>query len=457
MSAPAINFSQIRSHRSSQNTAFEELTRQLVLASPPSNMTQIEHRGAGADGGVEVLAHLADGTALGWQSKYFLDGFGTSQASQLKDSLSSALSSYPSLTAYYVAIPRNLSGSGVGHNDDARKRWVDFVDWAKKAASDQGRTVDIVLWDETELVRQLTQASNPYPGILAYWFDVTALSPEWFSEKFSVACADLGDRYSPQDHVDVRVGRHFDTIRRNGAYVGYVQRYIADVKAALDAVNTFDAQPYDADIAKTIETLTPLVEEQYRIVTGRDWILDPRIDLRDDFHRGERIYEVARPLLRWKSEDQGLVYRLRKIDQLLETIIRPSYEIAANSLAEPNLLLMGEAGSGKSHILAHAVQHHLKDGGAAVLMLGQYFSAGDPWTQLATKLGLANRRQDEVLGALQSAALATGLPAIIAIDAINEAEVSAIWRNHLSGLLSATRRASRIRGRCGESRTAILG
>lgn len=417
MPPPAISFSQIRSHRSSQNTAFEELTRQLVLASLPAGMIQIEHRGPGADGGVEVLVHMADGATWGWQSKYFIDGFDISQVGQLKKSFLSAVNSYATMSKYYVAIPRNLSGSGVGETDDARKRWVSFVSWANAQSSAQGRNIEIVLWDETELVRQLTQGKSPFQGMLAYWFDLTTLSPNWFSEKFEAACADLGDRYSPQDHVDVLVGSCFDTILRNKEYLERVDRHIADVAAALDATRAFDVRPYDSDIVKVIETLIPDLEARNRQVTERDWTLDPTIDLRPDYELGQHIYETARPLLRWNGDDQISLHRLRKLDAALEIAIGASYEINPKLLNDPYLLLIGEAGAGKSHILAHAADNHLKGGGAAILLLGQYFGNGDPWTQLAVKLGLANRTQDEILGALQSVALATGRPCLIAIDA----------------------------------------
>ncbi|MBX4956012.1 hypothetical protein HJB76_11000 [Rhizobium lentis] len=59
LSNPDINFRNIRKHRSSQNDGFEELTRQLVLAEPPEGATEIEHRGPGADGGVEIIVRGA--------------------------------------------------------------------------------------------------------------------------------------------------------------------------------------------------------------------------------------------------------------------------------------------------------------------------------------------------------------------------------------------------------------
>jgi hypothetical protein len=109
---PAIDFQRLRPHRGNQSTGFEELTRQLVLAEALPNVREIEHRGPGADGGVEVLVRFNDGSSWGWQSKWF-NSFGMSQVSQLKESFESAIRNFgPNdkgrLTKYVVALPLNL-------------------------------------------------------------------------------------------------------------------------------------------------------------------------------------------------------------------------------------------------------------------------------------------------------------------------------------------------------------
>jgi hypothetical protein len=94
LAIPTIDFRNIRPHRGSQATGFEELTRQLVLAEALPQGALIEHRGPGADGGVEVLVRFPDGPSWGWQSKFWLDGFGESQVQQAKQSFESALDHY---------------------------------------------------------------------------------------------------------------------------------------------------------------------------------------------------------------------------------------------------------------------------------------------------------------------------------------------------------------------------
>ena len=172
-------------HRGDQATGFEELTRQLVSAEALSNVEDIEHRGPGADGGVEVLVRFKDATSWGWQSKWF-DGLGTSQIDQLKDSFKSALKNFGAsdkgrLIKFVVALPLNISGPGTADTSDARKRWSRFKVWAaKESAKTLSRDVEIELWDETAFISRLQRHDGPYPGILAYWFDRLVFTPEWF-------------------------------------------------------------------------------------------------------------------------------------------------------------------------------------------------------------------------------------------------------------------------------------
>jgi hypothetical protein len=106
--SPTIVFQELRPHRGDQATGFEELTRQLVLAEALPNVREIEHRGPGADGGVEVLVRFNDGSSWGWQSKWF-DSLGESQVNQLKESFQSAIKNFGPddkgrLTRFIVAL-----------------------------------------------------------------------------------------------------------------------------------------------------------------------------------------------------------------------------------------------------------------------------------------------------------------------------------------------------------------
>lgn len=442
MASTTINFSQMRPHRGDQKVAFEELTRQLIVAAPPAGHQLIENRGQGADGGVEILVRFRDGTCHGWQSKFLLDNIGDSQIGQIKESFRSALSNFPTLTRYVVAIPRNLGGSGVGDRDSERARWTKFVTWAAEKASEAGRIIALDLWDETELIRQLTLPLVSYAGIRTYWFDQVLFTDEWFGQKFDGVQADLNERFSADDHVDVSAQRHLDILCRNETYLDNTRDYctrIHDVIPKATKISADSGMPESVRAAalKTASELRSFEQE----VLSTSWVEAPRIDTEAMSKRMSALYhDMAHE---WRvPTDEDAYRKLMHLDRLLEAAIVPPCD--PELLARPILLLAGTAGSGKSHALARAVQQHLQSGAPAVMLLGQYFERGDPWPQIALKLGLDRFTQDEILGALQAAALATGRPCLIAIDAINEAEDAAIWRSHLLGLLRNIERFDRL-------------
>lgn len=103
----------------------------------------------------------------------------------------------------------------------------------------------------------------------------------------------------------------------------------------------------------------------------------------------------------------------------------------------PALLLVGDAGTGKTHLFCRVAEERTKCGLPTVLLLGEHFtSASDPWDQILSLLGLDCER-DAFLGALDAAGEVSQCRTLILIDALNESQNPSMWRNHLSGMLKA--------------------
>jgi hypothetical protein len=52
-------------------------------------------------------------------------------------------------------------------------------------------------------------------GLARYWFETEVLSLDWFSRQVRIASADLGERYTPQQHVVVTASLAFDGLARS--------------------------------------------------------------------------------------------------------------------------------------------------------------------------------------------------------------------------------------------------
>ena len=90
--------------------------------------------------------------------------------------------------------------------------------------------------------------------------------------------------------------------------------------------------------------------------------------------------------------------------------------------AEQNRIafVRGNAGSGKSHLLARCAQMAIANGQPSVLLLGQHFNESNIWVQVRDILDFGGYSADQVLGALDAAGKAAGVRTLLLIDAINE-------------------------------------
>jgi len=105
----------------------------------------------------------------------------------------------------------------------------------------------------------------------------------------------------------------------------------------------------------------------------------------------------------------------------------------------PALLLVGEAGTGKTHLFCDVAKQRISSGLPTVLLLGGHFGNEEPWSQIGRLLGLSCGKE-EFLGVLEAAAQARGSRSLILIDALNEGEGKKLWYQHLAGMLTTLSR-----------------
>lgn len=100
------------------------------------------------------------------------------------------------------------------------------------------------------------------------------------------------------------------------------------------------------------------------------------------------------------------------------------------------VLIYGDAGVGKSHLLADVASDTLKVGRPAILLINSQFFLSNPRSQILQLLDLNNVEFSAFLGALDAAGQATGSRALLMIDALNERHGIELWQENLAGLIS---------------------
>lgn len=131
---------------------------------------------------------------------------------------------------------------------------------------------------------------------------------------------------------------------------------------------------------------------------------------------------------------------LYKFDQTLEETSRKLNSDTWKLANEQAVLLYGEAGSGKSHLLADIANDAIKKSYPAIFLINSQFFLQDPRTQILEQLDLRHIAFSTFLGALDAAGQAAGVRALLIIDALNERFGVEIWPQYLAPLIEEVKR-----------------
>ena len=413
--------------------------------------------GAGGDGGVEAYWIKPNGKKTGYQAKFFLRSREIDWV-QIDGSVTQALTTHPELERYVVALPCNLTDrtgqrgrgmTGWEHWDDRTGKW--------KAQAQSAGVIDIefVPWTKTELISRLAQSDTK--GLRGYFFGDVELDIQWFNEKLEEAFLALGERFHPEDHVDVRIERLFSILVRDPSFRDELSSIFDDLrKCSLPyrRHNSLSIVP-DASITHSVKSaLSELlkVEEQIHLDAQYHW------DISDWQLRIDILYEATTKLQNWywkynetpnlENREKSNLQQCIKESQEIDKAARQFNEIARSSYikAEQDRIafVRGKAGSGKSHLLARCAQKAIANGQPSVLLLGEQFHDNDFWTQICQKLDLHGYSADRVLGVIDAAGKAAGVRTLFLIDAINDGVGSRFWRNQIASFIHKVQQYSHL-------------
>ena len=457
MSLPDINFEKIRPFDGSRHAGFEEMCCQLVYLEPASSGKTFHRKGHGGDAGVECYRRRADGTEVGWQAKYLFhwnDGL----KAQLDNSIRTALDKHPHLVEYVVCLPFNLSDSRTGKGKTARTKWDTWCTKWEEFTATQQRHLTITLWGKSELSARLAREDPAYSGRLLYWFGTEAVTSAWFNEKFGTARASLGSRYTPETNVELPIrqdfvafARHPELQRQIDGWLFRVTKKGSDAVDAIRRTGSEAAEIHSEPLAEAIRALTSLLD-------GDPIGPDQPYPVDDWTSEVSSCLNLARKALRWSYDlppskpgrmgirpEQQAQHTLHELMEVLHEIKRA---LASNRWRLTNakaVLLQGPAGIGKSHLLADIVEHHLHEGGPALLLLGGEFVDNALWPQIRDQLDCPPTEQfKHFLGSLDAAAQAVGMRAIVCIDALNERNGIDVWPDRLLGFLNSIEAFPRV-------------
>lgn len=442
-----INWLNIRAFNNSQNSAFEELVCQLASEEEIPGKVGFTRVGA-PDGGVEAYCTLEDHSEYGWQAKYFFS-MGDNQWIQLEKSLRRAIDTHPKLVKYYICIPLDRQDPRNVEQQWFMDKWnTKTKEWQAYALS-LGRVIKFEYWGSSELLSKLAQEKNA--GRTYFWFNKDEFSDEWFTEQLQANIDSLGGRYTPELNFELDIAKHFDGLARNEKFQSRLTSLQHNFMIKVEKLNPSIREEVLSDYKNSIQMLSQRILETYKkiafigahknnyseLLESLDQLRLSISDCRSFQHDLRHRKKTDNNLLHTKEIYDNIAYDLRQVESAVEDYYDFLTSPAAVLSNTPFLLIKGEAGIGKSHLLADVCRNRQNSGELSLLLLGQHFvSEENPWTQIINNLlRLQCTSESEFLGALNAKAESIGSRIVIFIDAINEGKGKYIWREYLRNFI----------------------
>ena len=285
------------------------------------------------------------------------------------------------------------------------------------------------------------------------------LSDKWFKDQNQLSIKDLGPRYTPEINVELDIVENFDAISCNERFK---DRFHERYHLLMVSYREFISHKYfnNDEIDSLLEQLDIKVRIFEKLYEQVDFLGNAYIDF-DEIDKiveemskiSDGISELLYALNEKEIEEKNITithgYRtattydasIRKhrdygseLYQFRSLIRSRTLKLANN----PFMILDGEAGIGKSHLLADVVSERLKEGYYSIFLLGQHFREDkSPWSQILKELLELNYTKEEFLDALNAKAEGQNKRIIIFIDAINEGKGRSFWSEFLVGFMES--------------------
>ncbi len=451
----SINWNNVRPFNNSLNDGFEELICQLAEQEDIENKERFVRIGK-PDGGKECYWELADKSLVMWQAKYFTSSLSATQWTQIEKSIKKAINSHPSLSTYYVCSPLDMPDAKVRGQKSMLDKWKSKVkEWQVYSQTILGKEIEIIYWGSFELTKRLSKKENE--GLKYFWFNQEEFLNDWLDYKNQESIDALGARYSKELNVELPIAKIFDGLSRDE---NFEEQHHVKYNKLLEIYRKTRITIDDDDTKTLVNELNEGVKEFRQFYENIVFVNNASIPY-------EKLNSLLETLLSISSSIENQLEELRSIQEKekreTDYYNRPYYkeisdvqsfsceldklqsfygETTCSLSNNPFLLIWGEAGCGKSHLLADIINKRKEKEQQSLFILGEHFSTKElPWTQILCNF-LRKQNIDELtfLGALNAKAASTQKRIIIFIDALNEGEGRDIWPKNLKGFINTIKK-----------------
>ena len=423
-----LDFNNIRTHKGSKDNGFEELVCQLARLHRPENARDfIRKEGSGGDAGVECFWKLNDDSEYGWQAKYFLKEV---KWGQISESVETALKNHPKLKKYYICLPLDRTDQRQKKKKSQLDKWNEKVKEWEEVADSENMKVKFEFWGASEIVSMLSTDDPHFSGRALYWFKEPILQIQQFKDIAKNSEQSLGDRFSPELNVDLPIGKSFDGV---GLTPNWYKRFYSVAENWLKKLQDLKSIINKTDNQLKKKRWDPIKEYIFNL----ELVLNKTIKANSLYENKEKIKETIQDLeqnIRKENNSDRTIQRYQFNNATYE-LLNFLFSEDMEAFSTKSMLLSGDAGMGKSHLLCDITLNRLEENLPTLFLLGQHYEGGNPLKFISDSLDLNNNRYKIVLGALDALGEAYSTRTLIIIDAINEGSKKEDWKDQIVKLI----------------------
>lgn len=282
------------------------------------------------------------------------------------------------------------------------------------------------------------------------YFGNHGLTKDFFKKHIDRSIVGLGPRFTEELNLKLPIGKYFNDIAKDALFFKRFLKVVDDwilnqgYKKTHDNIHLAqienDNEALKSKVIKWIKGLNNIVTEKIDV----EWIYDSVEQLEAVINsKSDELYK-----LRWAEEKltkdvkkdysyrppyENEISRLREISRNNNDFIHDlSKKINIKLANNPYLIIKGDAGNGKSHLLGDISKTRIDGNLPTLLLLGQnLISTKNIWENINSELGL-NCSKKELLSELNSIGKQIGSRVLFLVDAINEGGGKDLWYSKIA-------------------------
>lgn len=272
------------------------------------------------------------------------------------------------------------------------------------------------------------------------------LGHKTFKNNVDDSVANLGPRYCQKVNVKTGTAKYFDCVAKTRAYYERLNKTIDSwlteknyrIRKDSSRIGNLEARlkAIRDDFTFTLKELDTSVEAIIEFADLMKRINDFQNELEDVRHRLYTDYSMTENDEHYRKELEADESRLSEISRDLYSFISVYEDLKINLANNPYLIIKGEAGCGKSHLMGDVASKRIDEGLPTLLFLGTDFSEGTYEHAITSKIGFSGAFQ-EFLSSFNQIGTQVGSRALLMIDALNEGPQAELWKDRLSGLIKS--------------------